>query len=120
MRPQFRVIFTVSLGKPCLWAQSKAGIRSVAPFFHDGRRCERARVIDGASPNWAAYRAANSPRCQKPLERAHALICSGLLPASNSLLTAHSPSIEDTDIGERHHDQIERAVDRHDRIANRR
>src|SRR5882724_1598678 len=33
MRPQFRVIFTVSLGKPWLWAQSKAGIRSVAPFF---------------------------------------------------------------------------------------
>jgi hypothetical protein len=33
MRPQFRVIFTVSLGKPRLWAQSKAGIRSVAPFF---------------------------------------------------------------------------------------
>src|SRR6266436_8795921 len=72
MRPQFRVIFTVSLGKPWLWAQSKAGIRSVAPFFHDGRRCERARVIDGASPNWVAYRAANSPRCQKPLESAHA------------------------------------------------
>src|SRR5712671_5336884 len=64
MRPQFRVIFTVSLGKPWLWAQSKAGIRSVAPFFHDGRGCERARVIEGASPNWAAYRAANSPRCQ--------------------------------------------------------
>ena len=33
MRPQFRVIFTVSLGKSWLWAQSKAGIRSVAPFF---------------------------------------------------------------------------------------
>jgi len=32
--------------------------------FHQGRCCERARVIDGASPNWAAYRAANSPRCQ--------------------------------------------------------
>src|SRR6266567_5508978 len=70
MRPQSRVIFTVSLGKPWLWAQSKAGIRCAAPFFK-GRR-ERARVIDGASPNWAAYRAANSPRCQKPLESAHA------------------------------------------------
>src|SRR5260370_2946306 len=43
-------------------SQSKAGIRSVAPFFHDGRGCERARVIEGASPNWAAYRAANSPK----------------------------------------------------------
>jgi hypothetical protein len=41
-------------------------------IFHQGRCCERARVIDGASPNWAAYRAANSPRCQKPLESAHA------------------------------------------------
>src|SRR5258705_1204935 len=90
MRPQFRVIFTVSLGKPWLWAQSKAGIRSVAPFFHDGRGCERARVIEGASPNWAAYRAANSPKYQKPLERAHALICIVLSPASSCVLTAHS------------------------------
>jgi hypothetical protein len=30
-------------------------------IFHEGRCCERARVIDGASPNWAAYKAANSP-----------------------------------------------------------
>jgi hypothetical protein len=59
-------------------------------IFHDSRCCERARVMDGASPNWAAYRAANSSRSQKPLESAHALICSVLPPASNCLLTAHS------------------------------
>src|SRR6266849_2626243 len=68
-------------------------------IFHDSRCCERARVVDGASPNWAAYRAANSPRCQKPLESAHALICSVLPPASNCLLTAIAAPSEDIDEG---------------------
>ena len=72
-----------------LWAQSKANPVCRATFHRSCHRA-RAKVIDGASPNWAAYRAANLPICQKPLESAHALICSGLLPASNSLLTAHS------------------------------
>jgi hypothetical protein len=72
-----------------LWAQSKANAVCRATF-HRSRCRARAKVIDGASPNWAAYRAANSPICQKPWESAHALICTGLLPASNSLLTAYS------------------------------
>ena len=52
---------TMALGPIQGWNTVRCAI------FHEGRRCERARVIDGASPNWAAYKAANSPRCQKPL-----------------------------------------------------
>jgi hypothetical protein len=90
MRPEFRVIFTVLLGKPCLWAQSKAGIRSVGPFF-------MIAVAASELELWTVLRQIGRhtgpqtrPDAQKPLESAHALICSVLPPASNCLLTAHS------------------------------
>src|SRR5229473_3150784 len=63
-----------------LWAQSKANAVCRATFHRSCRRA-RAKVIDGASPNWAAYRAANSPMCQKP-------------PQSKIPMKAHAANLE--------------------------
>ena len=80
------------------------------------RRCELARI---SGEHWRALSSAcaqqgNLFTIQASIRRKRALI-SGGFHAGGAL--RHNQC--EKNIGERHHDQIERAVDRHHRIANR-
>src|SRR5882724_5119251 len=98
MRPEFCVIFTLLLGKPCLWAQSKAGMRSVAPFFMIAAAASEPELLT-VLRQIGRIQGRKLAQMPKPLERAHALICNVLPPASNGLLTAIAASSEDIDEG---------------------